>query len=419
MLKDLRATLDSAIGETNYCLSPHPMTSAAPLFGTDQNIVIQGDNSIALTLLKEAYEGKVRCVYLDPPYNNQERYTHYADAQRHEDWLEDISRCLRQVKPLLRQDGSVWISIDDRQVHYLKVTLDDVFGRENFVSTVIWQQRTTRENRKVFSNNHEYLLVYAANAQEFKKKRGLLAWDDSVISRYKNPDNDPRGVWQSVSANVQAGHATKSQFYDLISPQGKRHSPPKGRCWVYNQARMKQEIANNNVWFGRDGNCVPRLKKFLKDAKPGFTPHTLWLAEEVGTNDSAKKHLLEMFPDLALFDTPKPEGLIHRVLSIASEPNDIVLDAYLGSGTTAAVAHKMNRRYIGIERGNHAATHCVERLKRVVAGEAGGVSRVADWQGGGAFSFLMLGKDRSSKRRAKADNALNRKKSRSESRAEP
>jgi len=390
MLKDLRANLDTANGEIRYHLSHQPGEDAPTPSGTTENSVIQGDNSIALALLKQRYAGKIRCAYLDPPYNNQERYTHYADAQNHEDWLDDIVTCLRQIKSLLSQDGSVWISIDDRQVHYLKVALDEIFGRENFVSTIIWQQRTTRENRKVFSNNHEYILVYAVDVREFKRTRGLLEWDDTVLNRFKNPDADRRGRWQSVSANVQAGHATKSQFYDLVAPNGKRHKPPKGRCWVYNQVRMKQEVAKANVWFGKDGNGVPRLKRFLKEAKRGFTPHTLWLADEVGTNDSAKKHLLDMFPNLALFDTPKPEALIQRVLSIASEPNDLVLDAYLGSGTTAAVAHKMGRRYIGIERGDHAATHCVERLRKVIAGEEGGISGKTGWKGGGAFHFYTL-----------------------------
>jgi adenine-specific DNA-methyltransferase len=282
------------------------------------------------------------------------------------------------------------VSIDDRQVHYLKVALDEVFGRENFVTTIVWEQRTTRENRKVFSNNHEYLLVYATDLREFKDKRGLLDWDAVVLSRFKNPDNDSRGPWQSVSANVQDGHATKSQFYTVVAPNGQKHNPPKGRCWVYNEARMKQEIAKRNVWFGKDGDCVPRLKRFLRDARRGFTPHTLWSADEVGTNDQAKKHLLELFPTQPLFDTPKPEALIKRILCIASDPGDLVLDAYLGSGTTAAVAHKTGRQYIGIERGHHAATLCVDRIRKVIAGEAGGVSDIMGWTGGGAFHFYKL-----------------------------
>lgn len=390
MLTDLQTTLGSgADGEGIRRLAFQSVKNLSTGGATD-NAIIQGDNRLALELLNQRYQGKVRCAYIDPPYNNQEHYTHYTDDQDHEGWLADVVACVKQIKSLLSPDGSLWISIDDRQVHYLKVALDAIFKRENFVSTIVWQQRTTRENRKVFSNNHEYLLVYARDLRKFKDKRGLLEWDDVVLSRFKNPDNDPRGAWQSVSANVQAGHATKNQFYNVIAPNGQRHKPPKGRCWVYNEGRMKQEIAKNNVWFGKEGNCVPRLKRFLRNARRGFTPHTLWKAEEVGTNDHAKKHLLQLFPHMSLFDTPKPEALIQRILSIASGPNDLVLDAYLGSGTTAAVAHKMGRRYIGIERGDHAVTHCVDRVRKVIAGEQGGISASVGWTGGGAFQFFKL-----------------------------
>ena len=398
MLSDLQATLDTGAGGGRTHSVSFRAVKGLSSGGESDNAIIHGDNQLALELLKQRYAGKIRCAYIDPPYNNQERYTHYEDAQSHDAWLSDVVACARRIRSLLRPDGSLWVSIDDWQVHYLKVALDEVFGRENFVTTIIWEQRTTRENRKVFSNNHEYLLVYAMEFGRFKDKRGLLDWNDEVLSRFKNPDNDPRGPWQSVSANVQAGHATKSQFYDLLAPNGRKHEPPKGRCWVYNEARMKKEIAENNVWFGKNGDGVPRLKRFLRDARRGFTPQTLWTAGEVGTNDHAKKHLLELFTKQAVFDTPKPEALINRVLCIASEPNDLVLDAYLGSGTTAAVAHKMRRRYIGIERGDHAATHCVDRIRKVIAGEQGGVSGSLGWTGGGGFHFYKLDRqeDRSS-----------------------
>lgn len=390
MLTDLQATLDLGMEDgLSHFVSFQPVKRLSST-GEARNAIIQGDNRLALDLLNLRYKSKVRCAYIDPPYNNQERYNHYDDAQDHASWLADVLSCIKRIKPLLRADGSLWISIDDRQVHYLKVAVDEVFGRENFVTTIIWEQRTTRENRKAFSNNHEYLLVYAIDRREFAKKRGLLDWNDETLSRFKNPDNDPRGPWQSVSANVQAGHATKSQFYDVISPAGIRHRPPKGRCWVYNEARMQKEIADNNVWFGRDGKRVPRLKRFLSDARRGLTPQTLWRASEVGTNDHAKKHLLKLFPRHAVFDTPKPEALVQRILRIASERGDLVLDAYLGSGTTAAVAHKMGREYIGIERGDHAATHCADRIRKVIAGEKGGVSSDLNWKGGGAFHFYRL-----------------------------
>jgi adenine-specific DNA-methyltransferase len=312
-----------------------------------------------------------------------ESYNHYTDRQTHGHWLEQIEDVCRRIHPLLTPDGSLWVSIDDREMHYLKVALDGIFGRHNFINTIVWEQRTTRENRKVFSNNHEYILVYAKDCVSFKKTRGLLEWDEAVLTRYKNPDRDLRGPWQSVSANAQAGHATASQFYELVAPNGRRHLPPKGRCWVYSENRMREEIEKGNIWFGRDGSGVPRIKKFLHQVKRGFTPHTLWKAEEVGTNDAAKKHLLNLFPDEQVFDTPKPESLIHRVLTIASSPGDLVLDAYLGSGTTAAVAHKMGRRYVGIECGDHAITHCADRIRKVIAGENGGISSAVKWEGGG------------------------------------
>lgn len=353
------------------------------------NAIIHGDNLLTLELLGDSLAGAVRCIYIDPPYNNGEIYTHYEDDLDHAQWLKGIKNRLELLKPLLSLDGSVWISIDDREVHYLKLACDTVFGRKNFVTSIVWQQRTTRENRRVFSNNHEYILVYAKDARRFAATRNQLQPTAEFFRRYKNPDNDPRGSWQSVSANVQSGHATSNQFYALRAPNGKLHRPPKGRCWVYSKEKMLEAIARGEVWFGRDGKGVPRLKRYLKETS-GLTPPTLWLAEEVGTTLAAKKHLLRIFPNVDLFDTPKPESLLRRVLEIASDPGDLVLDAYLGSGTTAAVAHKMGRRYVGIELGSHVVTHCVERLRQVVKGDDTGVSADVQWKGGGGFDFYRL-----------------------------
>lgn len=354
------------------------------------NLIIQGENLAVLHELVRKYSGKVRCIYIDPPYNNQERHLHYEDALDHTTWLNSVTARLRVLAELLTLDGSLWVSIDDREVHYLKIAADTIFGRDNFVQTIVWQQRTTRENRKVFSNNHEYILVYAKNAQAFKKSRNGLPATDAIRQRYKNPDNDPRGPWQSISANVQAGHATPSQFYSLTGPSGKKHAPPQGRCWVYSKKRMEEEVAKNNIWFGRKGDGVPRIKRFLTAAAECVTPDTLWLADHVGTNDAAKKHILQLFPRMKVFDTPKPESLISRIVALASNPGDIVLDAYGGCGTTAAVAHKMQRRYLVIEQGRHAVTHCANRLRSVVEGEQGGISRSVGWKRGGGFDFIRL-----------------------------
>ena len=354
------------------------------------NLLIHGDNLEVMTVLADEIPSSIRCAYLDPPYNNGESYLHYYDSMGHEEWLEAVTKRLYLIKKLLRSDGCVWISIDDSELHYLKVSADSVFGRENFIGTVIWERRTTRENRKALSRNHEYLLLYAKNAPTWVKSRNSLPLNDEVKDRYKNPDNDSRGPWQSVSANVQDGHATPQQFYELKSPNGKIHWPPKGRCWVYAEEKMNEEIRRKNIWFGKDGNGVPRIKKFLSERRDGLTPETLWRAEEVGTTTDAKKQLLALFKEISLFDTPKPEQLIYKLLHISTNPGDLVLDPYLGSGTTAAVAHKMARRYIGIENGEHIKSHCAFRLRQVIDGDSVGVSEKLGWQGGGGFNFYTL-----------------------------
>jgi adenine-specific DNA-methyltransferase len=356
-----------------------------------ENLLIQGDNLDALKALLPYYAGRVRCIAIDPPYNTQSAFEHYDDNLEHSTWLSLMYPRLELLRDLLAEDGSIWVNIDDFELHYLKVLMDEVFGRKHFVTTIVWQMRTSRENRRVFSNNHEYMLVYAKDPERWAELRNDLELTDEVRKRYKNPDNDPRGPWQSVSANAQAGHGTPNQFYTLVAPNGKKHDLPKGTCWRYTEKRMQEEIAANNIWFGKDGKGVPRMKRFLSEAKAGLTPETLWLADEVGTNDFAKKGLLQMFREEVVFETPKPETLLQRVIHIATNPGDLLLDSFLGSGTAAAVAHKMGRRWIGIELGEHAVTHCVPRLKKVVDGEQGGISEAVGWKGGGGFRFCRLG----------------------------
>lgn len=359
-----------------------------------QNILIHGDNRDVLAELWPEFANRIRCIYIDPPYNNGETYHYYDDNNTQGNWLRDMRQVLNLLKPLLSKDGSIWISIDDSEMPYLRVEADSIFGRESFAGTIIWQQRKSRENRAVFSCNHEYILVYAKDIKEFKKKRNLLPVDEDFInSKYKNPDNDPRGPWQSVTANVQSGHAVPSQFYTVVSPTGVRHDPPKGRCWIYNEERMKREIAEGNIWFGKDGSNTPRVKKFLRDAKIGLTPETIWLADEVGTSDSAKKQLMTLFPDKEnIFETPKPEELLKRIIEIASDEGDYVLDCYIGSGTTIATAHKLSRHYIGIEIGNQMSELVVKRMNKVIEGENSGISELVGWQGGGDFVFYNFAK---------------------------
>lgn len=331
--------------------------------------IICGENKEVLELILPDYERKVKCIYIDPPYNNGDTYTHYDDSV-YATWLKELEIRLRLLKKFLSDDGSIWISIDDSEVHYLKVMADSVFGRSNFVTTIIWQQRTTRENRKTFSNNHEYILVYAIDKKKFSTSVNKLPASKEMLDRYKNPDNDPKGLWQSVSLNVQAGHAVKSQFYEIVSPNGKIHAPPNGRCWAYNKDKMNLAIENNSVWFGQDGNGVPRLKKYLSESTMTMTPETLWLGSEVGTNKEAKKNLLKLFPNKPVFDTPKPERLLRRIFEIATNKGDLILDSYAGSGTSVAVAHKMKRQYIGIDQGEHIFDYTQKRLKKTdIAGE--------------------------------------------------
>lgn len=364
--------------------------------------IIQGENLDVLDLLAKDYTEKVKCIYIDPPYNNGENYTHYDDSV-HEEWIVELKKRLRKLKPLLTSDGSIWVSIDDSEVHYLKVAADEIFERNNFVTTIIWQQRTTRENRKIFSNNHEYILVYAKNKPLFTKSINKLKGNGEQIARYKNPDNDKRGPWQSVSLNVQAGHAVKSQFYELVSPNGKIHNPPKGRCWVYNKDKMNDLIKDGRIWFGNEGNGVPRLKKFLSESEIKITPDTLWLGNDVGTNKEAKKHLIKLFPHKEVFDTPKPERLLKRIFEIATNENDLILDAYVGAGSTIAVAHKMKRQYIGIDKGDHIIDYVVARQRLVLLGKSLEIlERVSDKNEG--FEFYKLTEKDEKKRKTTANS---------------
>jgi adenine-specific DNA-methyltransferase len=357
-----------------------------------ENMLIFGDNLLALKALEQEFAGRVKCIFIDPPYNTGSAFEHYDDGLEHSLWLTLMRDRLEVLKRLLSADGTIWITIDDNEVHYLKVMCDELFGRGNFVATMIWEKRTSRENRRVFSFNHDYVLVYAKEKQKFELIRNALGLTEEVLGRYKNPDNDPRGPWQSVSANAQAGHATPSQFYKLKLPSGREINPPKGRCWLYTQDRMEEEVKAGNIWFGAIGDNSPRVKKFLSDYKDkGLTPETIWPASEVGTNDDAKKGLLQLLPNIPVFDNPKPEGILERVIHIATNPGDIVLDSFGGSGTTGAVAHKMGRKWIMVELGDHCLTHIQPRLKKVCDGtDQGGISKAVNWQGGGGFKYYYM-----------------------------
>ncbi|MCU0323889.1 MAG: site-specific DNA-methyltransferase [Spirosomaceae bacterium] len=351
-----------------------------------ENMLIHGDNLLALKALEQDYAGKIKCIYIDPPYNTGNAFEHYDDGIEHSLWLNLIKPRLTLLRNLLTDDGSIWISIDDDESHYLKVLCDEVFGRKNFVSNVIWEKKYAPQNdAKWFSDSHDHILVYAKNKETWRPN--LLSRTEEMNSIYKNPDNDPRGVWASDNLSVKT--YSKNNDYTIITPAGKSYNPPSSRCWVVSKTKFEELVNDNRIWFGKDGQGMPRLKRFLSDVKDGKVTKTIWQRVEVGDNQDAKREV-KIFNNINIFATPKPEKLIERVVYLASNKGDIVLDSFLGSGTTAAVAHKMGRKYIGIELGEHAKTHCFPRLKAVVDGEQGGISKAIEWNGGGGFKFYTL-----------------------------
>lgn len=333
----------------------------------------------------------MKCVFIDPPYNTGSAFEHYDDGVEHSIWLTMMRDRLEIIRRLMAEDGSLWISIDDNEYPYLKVLCDEMFGRVHFVCTIIWEKRKSRENRRVFSFKHDYVIVYAKEKSVFEKIRNPVAISQEVVNRYRNLDNDSRGAWQSVAITAQAGHGTASQFYQITTPSGRKIDPPAGNCWRFTESRLQELIADNRIYFGVSGNNVPRQKKFLQESESaGLTPETIWYADDVGTNDTAKRHSNTMFNGDG-FDNPKPEELIQRIVAIATNPNDLVLDSFAGSGTTGAVAHKMNRRWIMIELGEHCHTHIIPRLKKVIDGDdQGGITKAVDWKGGGGFRYYRL-----------------------------
>ena len=354
---------------------------------TFDNMLIHGDNLLALKALEQDYAGKVKCIYIDPPYNTGNAFEHYDDGLEHSIWLSLMRDRLEILKRLLSDDGSIWISLDDNEQAYCKVLCDEIFGRQNFVCNVIWQKKFAPQNdAKWLSDNHDFILVYAKNKEIWRPN--LLPRSDEMNERYKNPDNDPRGPWTSSDMTVRTYNATCD--YPITTPSGKIVNPVKGRCWMTNREAFQKLIQENRIWFGLNGDNVPRIKKFLSEVKQGMTPLTIWPYTEVGHNQDAKKEVIA-FNSEDVFATPKPERLIERVLTLASNPGDLVLDSFLGSGTTAAVAHKMGRRWIGVEMGDHVYTHCLPRLKKVINGEdAGGVTKSTGWLCGGGFKFYEL-----------------------------
>ena len=357
-----------------------------------QNLLIQGDNLLALKALVPHYAGAVKCIFIDPPYNTKKDFPHYQDNLEHTQWLEMMQPRLELLHELLAENGSMWVIIDDDEAHYLKVLMDEIFGRKNFVANVIWQKKFSGQaDANWFSDSHDHIFVYAKRKNDWRPNRQPRTAE--MDARYTNPDSDPRGIWTSSDFSVRT--YTPNYDYPITLPSGRVVRPAESRCWGTSEARFLKLVADNRIWFGANGNNIPRRKKFLSDVRGGVTPLTIWFHEDVGNNQDGKKEIKALNKILGIksvFTTPKPEHLIMRVLQLATQPGDIVLDSFLGSGTTAAVAHKMDRRWIGIEMGEHAETHCIPRLQAVVDGkDSGGITEAAKWKGGGGFRFSRLG----------------------------
>ena len=354
---------------------------------TFDNMLIHGDNLLALKALESKFAGQVKCIYIDPPYNTGYAFEHYDDNLEHSQWLNLMRPRLEILRNLLSEDGSIWISIDDDEQAYLKVLCDEVFGRRNFIANVIWEKKFSPQNdARWLSDSHDFVSVYAKNKENWSPN--LLQRTADMNSRYQNPDNDPRGPWASSDFTVRT--FSESGNYAITTPSGRIITPTASRCWATSEVNFKKLVADNRIWFGANGNNVPRIKTFLSEVQGGIVPMTIWKYTEVGSNQDAKREVKKLFP-VSPFATPKPERLIERIIHIASNPGDLVLDSFLGSGTTAAVAHKMGRRWIGIEMGDHAYTHCKVRMDKVIKGEdSGGITKAVKWTKGGGYKFYEL-----------------------------
>jgi adenine-specific DNA-methyltransferase len=365
------------------------------------NRLIFGDNLLAVKALQQEFSGRIKCVFIDPPYNTGSAFTHFEDGLEHSLWLSLLRDRLELLYALLRQDGSIWITIDDSEGHYLKVLLDEIFGRLNLLGTVTWQKTTSIHNNAVlFSSATDMILGYAKDVTQFTM--GRLPRSTRNASDYSNPDSDPRGPWASSPLHVSltsgqrgkqyALSGTSSGLFAITNPHGEEVWPPKGRCWGYAPDTILKFEAEGLIWWGKDGRNQPRLKRFLADNKEGVVPTTLWLSEDVGHNQEAKAENSALLPEVGeLFATPKPERLLQRILQLSSEPRDWVLDSFAGSGTTGAVAHKMKRRWIMVELGQHCHTHIIPRLSKVIDGEDPlGITKAAGWKGGGGFRYFRL-----------------------------
>jgi adenine-specific DNA-methyltransferase len=390
--KDARPKLEPRILLSDPKLSYH---AKQRLSGEDifDNQLIFGDNLLALKALEQDFTGKIKCVFIDPPYNTGSAFSHYDDGLEHSIWLGLMRDRLDVIRRLLAENGSLWITIDDNEAHYLKVLCDEVFGRVNFVANVVWQKKYAPANDALWlSDSHDHILVYAKNKDVWRPNKLPRTQEQDEL--YKNHDNDPRGAWMSDNYTcAKNADERPNLYYPIKNPNtGEEIWPKRTRVWAFDQSSHLKHVADKMIYWGKDGtNSTPRLKKFLSKLKsPGRVAATIWLHDEVGHNQDANREQ-QVFNKNDPFKTPKPEKLIHRIITLATNPGDIVLDSFAGSGTTGAVAHKMRRRWIMVELGEHCHTHIIPRMRMVIDGEdKGGVTETVGWEGGGGFRYYRL-----------------------------
>jgi len=352
------------------------------------NRLIFGDNLLALKALEQEFAGKVKCVFIDPPYNTGSAFAHYDDGLEHSIWLGLMRDRLEIIKRLLKDEGSLWITIDDNEAHYLKVLCDEVFGRTEFLANIVWQSKDTPGNNSTgLAQTHNHILAYRRSSAF---RPNLLDRNEKQISNYKNPDNDPNGPWLGTPL-TRAEHRDRD-YYPLRNLAGREVLPPKGSSWRRPPAKLQQLQTEGRIYWGKDGNAeFPVEKKYLSEVKEGVVNQTWWPYDFAGSTRNASAELKGIFDGAKVFDTPKPEKLLYRILELATSADDLVLDSFAGSGTTGAVAHKMGRRWIMVELGDHCHTHIIPRLKKVIDGEdKGGITEAVGWKGGGGFRYYRL-----------------------------
>jgi len=389
--KDQRPRLEPRILVEDQALSHHASEKRSG--DSFDNILVHGDNLLALRALEADFMGRVKCCFIDPPYNTGSAFSHYDDGIEHSLWLQLMRDRLEIIARLLSKDGSIWISIDDNEAHYLKVLLDEIFGRSNFIANVIWQKKYAPSNDAIWlSDNHDHILVYAKDKSIWRPNP--LPRTEEQNALYSNPDGDPRGPWMSDNYTcAKTADERPNLYYAVKNPNtGEEIWPKKTRVWAFDKKTHARHVEEGRIYWGKDGkNSTPRLKKYLSELRSsGRVPSTIWTYTEVGHTQDAKREAAALNPSDP-FPTPKPERLIERILTIATNPGDYVLDSFAGSGTTGAVAHKMGRRWIMAELGDHAVSHIIPRIRAVIDGaDQGGVTASANWKGGGGFRFFRL-----------------------------